>query len=229
MKKNIILLMLILTSISMTAAQVVTIDGFKVFLEEGNNAILISVSNDNSGIVSIPENISVDGNEYNIVQIDKSCFKDCDWLISISLPSTIKSLPYACFSGCTSLTNVTLPSSISSLPSECFYGCSNLKTFTIPNSITYLGSSCFCLCTKLGSITIPASINALPFSCFSGCHNLTSIKIAASVIKIEGYCFQNCKSLSTICRRCYAISLLPDLCTTKIFRNIQICRFLEDL
>ena len=126
------------------------------------------------------------------------CFKGCDGLTSITIPSSVTSLGDDCFYNCHRLTSITIPSSVTSLGDYCFYGCSGLTSITIPSSVTSLGGSCFSGCSGLTSITILSSVTSLGSYCFSGCSGLTSITIPSSVTSLGSYCFRGCSGLTSI-------------------------------
>ena len=126
------------------------------------------------------------------------CFKGCDGLTSITIPSSVTSLGQHCFESCSGLTSITIPSSVTSLGDYCFYGCSGLTSITIPSSVTSLGYECFYGCSGLTSITIPSSVTSLGYECFSGCSGLTSITIPSSVTSLGQLCFYGCSGLTSI-------------------------------
>lgn len=77
-----------------------------------------------SGDVTIPASFEADdGKTYNVVGIRKDAFKDCTTITSVTIPSSVTSLPENTFSGCANLTSVTIPSSITRLPEYMFSGC----------------------------------------------------------------------------------------------------------
>ena len=67
------------------------------------------------------------------------------------------------FKNCEDLTTVTITTSISSLPGECFAGCTGLSKLSVPETVTSLGDRCFGEC-PLASLTFagtaPASLGA---------------------------------------------------------------------
>ena len=64
------------------------------------------------------------------------------------------------FKGCTSLKSVTIPSTVTSLPDYIFKGCTSLTSLTIPSTITELGYDVFSNCTNLNNITFKAATPA---------------------------------------------------------------------
>ena len=77
-------------------------------------------------------------------------FTDCEKLQSVSLPSSLQSLPR--FKNCKSLEMVAIPDNITMIPSWSFSGCYSLKNITIPKRITYIGFNAFNGCDALTSV-----------------------------------------------------------------------------
>ena len=88
-----------------------------------------------------------------------------------------------CFKGCDGLTSITIPSSVTSLGQHCFESCSGLTSITIPSSVTSLGDRCFYYCSGLTSITIPSSVTSWGDYCFEGCSGLETIYFKGKVPK----------------------------------------------
>ena len=142
---------------------------------------------------------------------------------SVSIPSSVKSLPG--FSGCTSLETITFeePCQIKNFKYRGFENCSALTEITIPNSITSIGSYCFSGCKQLSSVTFeePCQITEIPGNCFyltnlksfkfpssvktfglfalSYCPELTSIIVSNTIQSLpDAQCFEGCPKLSEI-------------------------------
>jgi len=132
-------------------------------------------------------------------------FSQCTALKTVSLPSTLKYLPYGCFSGCTSLTEISIPEGITAIPSDCFRGCSALKTVNYKTPIEYVGGRAFAGCvlidefdlsavkeieplafssTGLKTVTIPESVTVIPEGTFAGCTALETVNLHTGVSEI---------------------------------------------
>ena len=220
-----VVLMLMTTSSAMAQeAKFEVIDGFRYLLDsDAKTATLVPKTDGKySGDIIIPEKVKGnDGVEYVVTSLVASCFKDCDGLTSITIPSSVTSLGESCFSDCRGLTSITIPSSVTSLGEGCFLGCRGLTSITIPSSVTSLGWNCFEWCTRLTSITIPSSVTSLGELCFSYCSGLTSITIPSSVTSLGRACFEYCVNLETVyfegkyCKSNYADLKIP---TTSIIK-----------
>ncbi|EDR26762.1 hypothetical protein, conserved, partial [Entamoeba dispar SAW760] len=115
-----------------------------------------------------------------------------------TIPPEVKSLRCNCFRYCDSLTTINIPTSISKIGHFCFNRCTSLTTINIPSSINEIGDACFRDCYSLTSINIPSSISKIGNCCFGNCSSLTTINIPSSISKIENSCFYGCESLKSI-------------------------------
>lgn len=220
---NSFVVMVVMMIMATSSAMAEVIDGLNFKLDSGTlTATLLPKTDKYSGDIVVPEKVKgKDGKVYSVVTFGEACFKDCNDLTTINIPSTVTSLERGSFYGCGSLSSVTIPTSVTSiggdcfrdcsnltfvkipstvicLGSKCFYGCSSLKSIDIPSSVTLINEYCFGNCSSLISITIPSSVTSLADGCFSGCSSLTSISIPSSVITLGNRCFYMCSSLTSI-------------------------------
>ena len=152
-KGFIMLVVMMLMTASSAMAEV--IDGLRYVLDpvKKTATLLPKKEGTYSGDIIIPEKVKGnDGVEYVVTSLSESCFKDCDNLTSITIPSSVTSLGGGCFYACRGLTSITIPSSVTSLGGWCFQHCSSLTSITIPSSVTSLGVGCFENCSGLETV-----------------------------------------------------------------------------
>ena len=198
-----VVLMLMTTSSAMAQEpKFEVIDGYRYLLESDTKTATLVPKKDgdySDDIIIIPEKVKGnDGVEYVVTSLGASCFKGCNGLTSITIPSSVTSLGESCFYGCRGLKSITIPSSVTSLGGYCFSYCRGLTSITIPSSVTSLGNSCFDGCRGLTSITIPSSVTSLGVNCFYNCSGLTSATIPSSVTSLGNLCFSGCSGLTSI-------------------------------
>ena len=111
----------------------------------------------------------------SVTSIERSAFRGCTGLTSVTIPNSVTSIGVTAFYGCTSLTSVNIPNSVKSIGSAAFYGCTSLTSIDIPNSVTSIESYAFYDCTGLTSVTIPNSVTSIGGRAFYGCTGLTDI------------------------------------------------------
>ncbi|KAL7714155.1 hypothetical protein QTN25_008227 [Entamoeba marina] len=129
----------------------------------------------------------------HITSLDNHMFKtktnkygfcvDCSRLQSVTIPTSIKTIPKHCFSLCRVLTNVSLPSTLTSIKKKSFSNCISLESIIIPLSVTLIEEQAFEKCYSLTSITLPTTLSTFKCGCFKECNQLKSI------IKIPEHCF----------------------------------------
>ena len=127
-KGFVMLVVMMLMMASSAMAEV--IDGLRYMLDPVKKTATLVPKKEGkySGDIIIPEKIKGnDGVEYVVTSLSESCFKDCDNLTSITIPSSVTSLGGSCFSGCSGLTSITIPSSVTSLGNSCFAYCRDLE------------------------------------------------------------------------------------------------------
>ena len=132
-----------------------------------------------------------------VTSIGKESFHNCGSLVSIKIPTSVKSIGSLAFAG-SSLTSIRIPDSVTSISDSAFYSCESLKNIEIPDSVTTIGDYAFDNCRSLTSITIPDGVTSIGRSIFSGCSNLTNVVIPDSVTSIGAWAFADCRSLTSV-------------------------------
>ena len=122
-----------------------------------------------AGHLTIPAHVEIDGKTYTVTAVDKGAFQKCTGLLSVELPSTLKSIGQFAFEGCTALTSVSMPATVRDLGSYTFYGCTSLTDIEVPDSITAIGPCTFKGCTSLRAVSLPAAVRTIGRDAFSGC------------------------------------------------------------
>lgn len=106
-KGFVMLVVMMLMMASSAMAEV--IDGLRYMLDPVKKTATLVPKKEGkySGDIIIPEKIKGnDGVEYVVTSLSESCFKDCDNLTSITIPSSVTSLGNSCFAYCRDLENV---------------------------------------------------------------------------------------------------------------------------
>ncbi len=151
---------------------------------------LVSTNYDN-----LPKNYTVnDGTRI----IAYRAFYECDGLISITIPGSVKNISAEVLYGCKNLTSAIINNGVTSIGHSSFEDCYNLTSVTIPNSVTSIDDYAFRSCLKLEGITIPNSVTDIGVYAFQECDSLTSVIIPESVKSLGYGIFWNCDKLSDI-------------------------------
>lgn len=78
-----------------------------------------------------------------VTEIGEGAFNKCDWLISVTLPDSVKTIGEAAFMGCSNLKEIRLPAELSSIEAFAFEGCGKLAALSIPGGVTRIRSWVF--------------------------------------------------------------------------------------
>lgn len=103
-------------------------------VEKGGQDVVIPEEYNEKPIVAIADN-AFDRTEANVG------FKN--WITSVTIPSSVKSIGENAFYGCTRLESITLPEGLEVIGAEAFRYCNSLKKIEIPASVTSIGDLAF--------------------------------------------------------------------------------------
>ena len=150
--------------------------------------------------VYIPEGIKNIGND---------AFGDCDSIVSISLPSTVKNIE-ASFRKMKRLKAVKISPEIKSISNTAFVDCISLTSVYIPEGIERMERDAFGRCSNLKNVSLPQSLKVIERGVFWECSGLEEITIPANVTEIGDYAFYHCDNLKHI----YLEATTPPLIAT---------------
>jgi len=92
----------------------------------------------------------IDG--YRVTAIGPSAFKNCDFLLSVSLPDSVVSIGKSAFENCDALTDVNIPEGVVSIGTRAFKGCESITQITIPQSVTAIEKDIFYKASNLETV-----------------------------------------------------------------------------
>lgn len=146
------------------------------------------------GSLEIPEYIF----NRRVTSIESYAFSGCDKLLSITIPTSVKSIGESAFDGCRNLSRVSLPEGICRIERATFRGCESLTTITIPSSVSHIGEEAFADCWSLIHVSIPAGLSSIGNRSFVNCESLLAIDIPSSVVNIGESSFESCRNLRIV-------------------------------
>lgn len=145
--------------------------------------------------IAIPSSVTV---------IEPTALKGCKELYAVTVPGTVKELPYSCFEQCTALEQVTLGEGIESIGERCFsphsgsYSAeSSLRKLEIPSTVKNIGAQAFAG-SKLTSLTIPAGVTNVGVGAMTDCRMLESVKFECTLDTLHSNMLRSCSSLNEI-------------------------------
>ena len=145
-----------------------------------------------------------------MIYIGNYAFAECDSLLTVELPGTLKQLGEGAFMNCVSLESIVLPDGLEAIPVDAFNGCTSLKEIVIPASVKSIDKNAFAGCTSLEKITFETEdvievdeeteeekvvgkkgLEVLGDNVFHKCEALTEIKLPETVKVISAATFDN--------------------------------------
>ncbi|MDE5930683.1 MAG: leucine-rich repeat domain-containing protein [Muribaculaceae bacterium] len=95
--------------------------------------------------VTIPETVTINGQEYTVTSIADNAFLTDKDLVTIHFPNTLRHIGKNAFAGCTALKGVEFPESLETIGSNAFHseGGAGIESLTIPGKVSEIGDSAF--------------------------------------------------------------------------------------
>lgn len=144
--------------------------------------------------LAIPETIE----GYPVTELADGLFKDCDGLVSISIPAGVTRIGNSLFSGCHMLQEVNCTGAITEVGSYAFYECRELKTLPDLSKISSIGEYTFYDCDSLTALSIPMSLTSVGNYAFFDCDKLLTFYAPDSLISVGDYAFKSCDELVSV-------------------------------
>ncbi len=193
------------------------IDGIQYAKNENGNSVTVTYRNDENsfadnyaGLTSavIPEEITYDGDNYQVTAIGNNAFRKCTSLGEVVIPSSVKEIGELAFYNCTALTSISIPESVEQLGRGAFGSCTQLQHITVhldnpafdsrDNCNAIIETANNTLVVGSNNTVIPQSVTAIGNDAFSGYSQLTAIQIPSSVTSIGNGAFYSCRGLAQI-------------------------------
>lgn len=171
-----------------------------------------------SGDLTIPERISIDGIEYEVIEIEKYALQGSPNLTSVKLPKTIKAIGAYAFANGNEI-NIY----ISDLSSWCYIDFGYARSIVggkyqyepiahyrlflneveatelvIPDDVTYVSKNAFSGCISISKLVVSDNVTSIGDYAFYKCENLKMIEFGKNVNTIGEYCFCQCNSIEKL-------------------------------
>ncbi len=133
-----------------------------------------------------------------VQSIAARAFQRCDMLTQVVIPEGVTGLNEYCFGGCASLVKVTLPSTLVNIGEYAFQGCESLASITLPEGLVTIGEGAFYSCDSLARIVMPDTVTTLGIKAFSECRSMVSATLSQGLTRIPERAFYCCDKLTSI-------------------------------
>lgn len=140
------------------------------------------------------------GSNATITTIGRDAFKECNALVSVTLPNTITTISTGVFENCDLLETVTLSSSDKTVSENEFRGCVKLSSIILPKSFTSIAANAFAGCTALETFVLEdeSALANIYASAFEGCTALKNITLQNNIKSFgKSSAFKGCSELKS--------------------------------
>ena len=206
MKKKILLVLSMIAALVCLFAlcvSAVNIDGLEYSLSNTTMEATLTSANQSCSLttVVIPSTVEYEGNSYTVTKINSSAFKGNGTIVSLTTPSTIKSIGTHAFREMSKLEEITINTSAEFTKFEDaeVYSCKSLKKADLSGMVGLIdmggGSTydhTFTYCSSLTEVILPDSLLIIGTNAFNGCSSLANIDLPDGLTTIRGNAFTSC-------------------------------------
>ncbi len=177
-------------------------DNIAYNLNSDGNSVTVTYTkygNNYPGVPSIvvPQSVFHNGKQYTVTAIGEYAFYECEALMTLSIPISVKTVDdYAAF-GCELLSSLSIGSNVASIGQYAFSETA-LVAVELPLSVTTLGNYAFAGCTQLKQLNSGNGLKQIGRSAFNGCTALATATLGVKVSTIGTNAFGGCSALATL-------------------------------
>ena len=113
--------------------------------------------------------------EEGITHIGTNLCRNSKNLISVSLPSSIKTIGHDAFNSCKSLSDIHIPYGVEEIGDRAFYNCTAFIELDLPISMKHIGTEAFAKCKNITTVRLTQGIETLGDKAFDGCLILANL------------------------------------------------------
>lgn len=117
-------------------------------------------------------------------------------ITSLTLPSTLTTVPNSAFGGNPELTTVKFSRGLVSIE-EGGFGNTGIKSLNLPASLKTIGNIAFTL-VKITELTLPGNVTTIGAKAFYDCPNLAKVNLPVSVTSIGAQAFDECREIKFV-------------------------------
>ena len=117
---------------------------------------------------------------------DAPMFSFADWVTSVQLPSTLKTIGDEVFYEFDKIGEITLPEGLEIVGKQAFYNCKSLWFEDLPSSMVTIGKEAFRECSSLTQITLGENVKSVGENAFYKCSGISLVKILAPDLRGSG-------------------------------------------
>ncbi len=118
-------------------------------------------------------------NSKPILEIGEYLFYNNGSLLSIVLPSQLKTIGLAAFKNAASLTAIVMPNTVTTIAADAFSGATALATVQFSSGLLSIGNNAFEWCSSLTAVDLPVNLTEINARAFADNQSLTSVTLRA--------------------------------------------------
>ena len=134
----------------------------------------------------------------SVKKIPYGAFLECTSLAEVVLEDGIETIGWDAFRGDTALAEVVLPDSVKLIDSGAFEHCRNLRSIRLSQNLTAINGSAFLCCESLETIDLPESLVEIKHDAFMGCTSLTGVTLPENLSALGNSAFRGCTKLAGV-------------------------------
>ena len=148
--------------------------------------------------VNIPSTVETDGHVFTVTAIAANAFANKEWITSINMPSTIRTIGTSAFAFCEDLVTCHIPEGVVEMDNQAFLNCGKLTTVSIPSTLSVIPDRTFAGCSALSQVNIAPGVQVINTSAFLNCTSLTEVPLPEGLLEIQYGAFSDCTSLERV-------------------------------
>lgn len=168
------------------------VSGFwEYYYTNSDREVVITKYNGAESNVTIPSKIA----GKPVVEVNG--FEGNKWIISVTIPDSVKYIGWAAFKNCSSLTTVYGMKNVTELADYAFYKCTALKTIPWSGKLEKIGHDAFNNCNSLEAVSL-TGIKEIQDNAFENCDALEELIIPKGNHEYGRSLFKGCDSLKSV-------------------------------
>ena len=167
-------------------------DGLEFYSNGDGTCMLVGYEDLPSGTVTVPA-YSPSGER--VTGVGAAAFRNCEELVSITLPEGVEEIGDRAFYGCADLREVGLPESLCRIGDSAFSYCGALSVISLPSALANVGSYAFSQCAALEEARMSEALIHLGAAAFKGCTSLRVATLPDTLTELADHVFAECESL----------------------------------
>ena len=167
--------------------------------------------------------------------IPDAAFNGCDFIETVTIPSTVTSIGNAAFQNCSLLKKLNstidgmfnIPLNVTTLQSYAFKNCDEMTNVVIPAKMTSIGAYAFNSCAQLVNVefTTGCKLETIGDYAFTDCISISELQLPTTVTRIGNSAFSGCISIAKVNSSTEGEMLLPNNVATigdYAFQNLEM-------